>query len=179
MMHTSLFNPSWLIPILGWRIPIIFLYVLYKMEKADALLTWNLSDSFALSLNAVIIIINTWINKKFENFKSRKNFNRVPSQGQCQLQIDTCHLLLQWLNHELLELLTFNTAPHKEFRVESRNEGKTGRTGLQVDIFRSWFYDPNYYISSYLGKHQNPTWWWLFLVTSKSITRLGENFWEK
>ena len=33
--------------------------------------------------------------KKFENFKSRKNFKRVPSQGQCQLQIDTCHLLLQ------------------------------------------------------------------------------------
>ena len=29
------------------------------------------------------------------NFKSRKNFKRVPSQGQCQLQIDTCHLLLQ------------------------------------------------------------------------------------
>ena len=39
------------------------------MEKADALLTWNLSDSFAQMQNAVIPIINTWINKKFENFK--------------------------------------------------------------------------------------------------------------
>ena len=44
------------------------------------------------------------------------------------------------LNHEPLQLLTFNI-PWKEFRVAIRNEalcalGKTGRTGLQIDIFR-------------------------------------------
>ena len=75
----------------------------------------------------------------------------------CQLQIGTCHLPLQGLNHVLLQLLTFNTL-WKEYRVESRNEalcalGKTGRTGLQTDIFRSRFYEPNFCISSYLEKH--------------------------
>ena len=30
---------------------------------------------------------------------------------------------------------------------------KTGRTGLPIDIFRSWFYEPNAYISSYLENH--------------------------
>ena len=54
----------------------------------------------------------------------------------CQLQIGTCHLPLQGLNHMLLQLLTFDT-PWKEFRVEGRNEalcalGKTGKTGLQI-----------------------------------------------
>ena len=53
-----------------------------------------------------------------------------------QLQIGTYHGHLPLLNHELLQLLTFNTS-WKEFRVENRNEalcalGKTGRTGLQI-----------------------------------------------
>ena len=52
------------------------------------------------------------------------------------LQTGTCHLPLQGLNYEPLQLPTFNT-PWKEFRVEIRNEalwalGKTGRTGLQI-----------------------------------------------
>ena len=69
----------------------------------------------------------------------------------------TFHLPLQGLNHVLLELLIFNTL-WKELRVESRNDalcalGKTGRTSLQVDIFRRWFHEPNSCISSYLGKH--------------------------
>ena len=54
----------------------------------------------------------------------------------CQLKIGTCHLPLQGLHHEQLQLLTFNTR-WKEFRVEIRKEalcplGKTGRTGLQI-----------------------------------------------
>ena len=41
--------------------------------------------------------------------------------------------------------------------MESRNEtlsalGKTGRTGLQIVIFKSQFYEPNSCISSYLEK---------------------------
>ena len=72
------------------------------------------------------------------------------------------HLPLQGLNQALLQLLTFNT-PWREFRVESRNEalcalGKTGRTGFQIDIFRCWSYEPNSCISSYLEKHQIPSW---------------------
>ena len=39
----------------------------------------------------------------------------------CHLQIGTCHLPLQGLNYEPLQLLTFNTL-QKEFRVEIRNE---------------------------------------------------------
>ena len=33
----------------------------------------------------------------------------VPRGGPCQLRIVTCHLPPQRLNHELLQLLTFNT----------------------------------------------------------------------
>ena len=92
-----------------------------------------------------------------------------------------CHLPLQGLNHMLLQLPIFNT-PGKEFRVESRNtlcSRKAGRTGLQTDIFRSWCYEPNSYISSYLEKHWNPSWWHLLPVTSKSLMRLVETLWKK
>ena len=48
----------------------------------------------------------------------------------------------------------------KEFRVESRNQalctqGKTGSTGLQIDILRSRFYELSSCISSYLEKLKN------------------------
>ena len=39
----------------------------------------------------------------------------------CELEIGTCHLLLQGLNLEPLKQLNFNT-PRKGFRVEMRNE---------------------------------------------------------
>ena len=70
---------------------------------------------------------------------------------KCQLPIGTCRLPLQGLNHEWLQLLTFNTL-WKEFRVESRNEtlcalGKTGRTGLWMAIFRRRFYERNSFSS--------------------------------
>ena len=73
--------------------------------------------------------------KKFENFKSRKNFNRVPSQGQCQLQIDTCHLLLQWLNSAAAatDLQYFlKGAQGGEQKWGTLCSGKTGKTGLQM-----------------------------------------------
>ena len=40
-------------------------------------------------------------------------------------------------------------------RAEMRHSvlWETGRTGLQIDIFRSWFYEPNSCISSYLERH--------------------------
>ena len=71
--------------------------------------------------------------------------------------IGPCHLPLQGLSQVLLQLLTFNT-PWKEFRVESGNavlcaQGKSGGAGLQIDISRSWFYEPNSCISSYLENH--------------------------
>ena len=76
----------------------------------------------------------------------------------------TCHLPLQGLNHVLLQLLIFNTL-WREFRVEKWGtlcSGKTGRTGLKIDIFRSWFYEPNSTISLYLEKHWIPSWWYLW-----------------
>ena len=64
--------------------------------------------------------------------------DRMPQTHYCQLQVAmvACHLPLQGLNYELLQLLTFNTF-WKEFRVESRNEvfctlEKSGRTSFQV-----------------------------------------------
>ena len=73
------------------------------------------------------------------------------------LAMGTGHLPPQGLNYVLLQLLTFNT-PLKGVQVESSSEalcalGKTGRAGLQIDIFRSQFYEPNSCISSYLEKH--------------------------
>ena len=102
----------------------------------------------------------------------------------CQLRIGTCHLPLQGLNHTLLSLLIFN-ALQKEFGVESRNEalcaqgGKTGRTGLQIVIFRSWFYEPNSCISSYLERHWNPSWGWLFLMSGRKLQATNRNLLEK
>ena len=80
----------------------------------------------------------------------------------CQLQIGTCHLFLQGLDHVLLWLLIFNTTSWKEFRMESRNEsicmgGMWGGLAEQVfrefEIFRRWFYEPHSCTSSYLEKH--------------------------
>lgn len=62
----------------------------------------------------------------------------------------------------------------KEFRVEIRHEAlcdisKTGKIYLQIDIFRRWFYETNFYISSGLEKHENPSWWCLLLTTSRNL----------
>ena len=89
-----------------------------------------------------------------------------------------CHLALQRLNHELLQLLTFNT-PWKEFRVENKKQalcslGGIFRTGLKTDIFRSRFYEHNSCISSNLEKHQN-SWQWLLLVTSRKLQETSRN----
>ena len=45
--------------------------------------------------------------------------------------------------------------------------GWATREVLLRDIFRSQFCEPNSCIFSYLKKYQNPSWWWLFLMTSK------------
>ena len=120
--------------------------------------------------------------KKFENFKSRKMFKRVPSQGQCQLQIDTCHGHLPSTSTMIKSWAA--VAPdlqHPPRRVQGGEQkwGESWQDRSSARYFRSWFYDPNFCISSYRGKHQNPSWWRVFLLTSRSITRLGENFWEK
>ena len=88
----------------------------------------------------------------------------------CQLQLalvkGISHLpLLGLYPVMLLGLpLTFD-GPWREFRVENMNEElclrETGGTGLQRDIFRNWFYEPNLFISSYLWKALTP-----FKVTS-------------
>ena len=88
-----------------------------------------------------ILSILAWNGHEMLSLKIMAKF--MTKKGLCQLKTDTCHLPLQGLNHVLLQLLTFNT-PWKEFRVEIRNEalcalGKTGRTGLQIDIFRRFY----------------------------------------
>ena len=101
---------------------------------------------------------------------------------QCQLPTDTSHLPLQGLNHVLLQLLTFNT-PWKESRVESRNEafcawGKTGRTGLQIDIFKEPILWAQflYLLISKITKilHVDDCSLWL----AESFIRLTETFWQ-
>ena len=71
----------------------------------------------------------------------------MSKKGLCQLKIDTCHLHLQRLNHG--RWTADFQHPWKEFRVKVRNEalcalGKTGRTGLQIDLFRRRFYESQF-----------------------------------
>ena len=66
------------------------------------------------------------------------------------------NLPLQESNHMLLHLLTFNTPwESSECRAEMRFSvlWKTGRTSLQIYIFKSWFYEPTFCITSYLEKY--------------------------
>ena len=69
---------------------------------------------------------------------------------------------LKWLSTHASTCTTIKSCcwpsitPWKEFGVDSRNEtfcawGKTGRTGLQTGIFRSWFYEPSSCISPWKG----------------------------
>ena len=52
-----------------------------------------------------------------------------------QLEIGTCHLSLQSLNHGSLKLLTFNT-PWKGFSVEIKNEALCALEKLPEEVFR-------------------------------------------
>ena len=66
------------------------------------------------------------------------------------------------------------TPLQREFRVESRNESprtleKLAQVFRWLDIFRSWFYEPNSCISSYLEKHWVPSRWWLLCVTRRNL----------
>ena len=52
----------------------------------------------------------------------------------CELEIKTCHLPLQGLNHEPLQLLTLNN-PLKELRVEIRSEALCALGKLAGQVF--------------------------------------------
>ena len=84
----------------------------------------------------------------------------------------------------LLQLLIFNTSG-KELRVESRSEVscEQGKLAEQVfrrlDGFRSPFYEPNSSVSSYLEKHENPSWWWLLLGTPRNLHDTGRKLPQK
>ena len=73
-----------------------------------------------------------------------------------QLQIGTCHLPLQKLNHVLLHVLTFT------FRVKSLGWGVEMRHFALGKIhkfcdryFHNWFYEPNSGICLYLETFMN------------------------
>ena len=83
----------------------------------------------------------------------------------------------------------FSTSPERSsgWRAEMRHpvlRGRvrvgrtTGRTGLQRDIFRKRFYEPNSCISSNLEKHWNPSWWWLLLMTWRNLHDTSRNLHE-
>ena len=65
----------------------------------------------------------------------------------CQLQIGTCHLPLQGLNHVTLKLLTSNTTEGAQGGIKNEELcawGVGGKLAGQVsDIFRSKFYESN------------------------------------
>ena len=66
------------------------------------------------------------------------------------------NLPLQESNHMLLHLLTFNIPWESSgWRAEMKFSvlWKTGRTSLQIDIFKSWFYELTFCITSYLEKY--------------------------
>ena len=57
---------------------------------------------------------------------------------------------------------------------------ETGRTGLQIVRYsQELILEPNSCISSHLEEHYHPSWWWLFLVTSRSFIGTAEIFYKK
>ena len=100
---------------------------------------------------------------------------RIRHDSATEQQAGTCQLRLQKLNYVLLQLLVFNT-PWKELRMESGNKalcaggGETGKTHLQIARdFQESIYERDSCITSYLGKHQNPSWWWFSFMHSRSF----------
>ena len=72
------------------------------------------------------------------------------------LAMGTCHPPLQGLNQVLRSCWPqhpLKGVHNKEQNWDTLYSGKTGKTGLQIVIFRSRFYEPDSYISSYLEKH--------------------------
>ena len=86
-----------------------------------------------------------------------KQVRAASLQRSCQLQIGPRHVPLQGLDHMLQQLTS--TCPEgaqgEDQEWGTLCFGKTGRIGLQLDILRSWFYEPDSCISSYLEKHWN------------------------
>ena len=74
----------------------------------------------------------------------------------------------------------FSTPPERSsgWRAETKRSVLWEKLAEQVfrelDIFWSRFYEPNSCISSYLGKHQNPSWWHLLHVVT--FMRLAATF---
>ena len=87
------------------------------------------------------------------------------------LESGACHQPRQGLNHEPPAPLRRAQGEHQEGGALC--SGKTGRTGLQTVRYFRRFYVPNSCISSYLGKHYNPSWCCLLLVTFR---RSATNF---
>ena len=123
-----------------------------------------------------------WLSMHACHYSSRKWIHMVTRTGSVLLSLNSpllCQLsigprrLLRGLNHVLLHLLASNTflkgVQGGEQKWGTPCSGKTGRTGLQTDIFRSWFHEPDPCISLYLEKRENPLWWWLLLMTSSNL----------
>ena len=91
------------------------------------------------------------------------------------LATGTCHGPQQDLQHVKLQLLTLNT-PWKELRAVCTQEApvlrerRAGQVFRELDVFRSWLGEPNSCISLYLKKHSSHSWWWMFLMTSKTFS---------
>ena len=103
------------------------------------------------------------------------------SPTYCQIQTDTyqehcqlnskgiCHLPLWSKYPVLLWLLTFNNFWGSSVcSVAFCAPGKlVGQVFTWLDAFRNKFYDLNPCISSYLEKHQMPSWWHQIFMTNK------------
>ena len=80
----------------------------------------------------------------------------------CQLQIGTCHGCLPSTSTRIESRAAAAAGFQHSLKVVQGGQqnlgtlflgvvGETGRMGLQIDIFRSQFYEPNFCISSYLS----------------------------
>ena len=76
-----------------------------------------------------------------------------------------CHIPRQGLNHALLKLLTFTLNTPE---TSPGLEGGNWHDRSSVRYFQEAFSEPSSCTSPYLEKHQSPSCWWLFLVTSKA-----------
>ena len=122
--------------------------------------------------------------KNSDGKKSCLSFRKTQSKIPYSLQLHTStyhrHLLSTSIRIQScaaasadLQLL-LNVVKAGEKKWEFLCSGKTGRTCLQIHIFRTWFYELNLWISTYLEKHWIPSWLHQLFVTSRKFCK---GFW--
>ena len=110
---------------------------------------------------------------------TRRKYFEFQFNSNHQLQIGTCRLPLQGLNHAAADFQhPLEGVQGGEQKWGPLYSGKNWQDRSSDRYFQELIIWVQFCSSSYLEKHWNPSQWWLFLVTSKSVMRLIETVWK-